>query len=253
MRERDALALLRDTTELLTGAAALLGPARVRLRTWQANGFPPGRGADAGGGSSGDSHADPVARAVQSLEIKDPGPEGKHRGWRAPDPFGNQLRALDRKLFHLRDVAVDLAHELESLVTDPETPGEDGCTLCNTIRLGPGHDCECSSKHSDCRTKCDTACKCLCLHRDHRHPSSHQQIHNRRAPRPAFDDAPVDDLARCQFHYDFAARYGVDAHPTITLWHLDHPGSHIPTAMIREHHADQYARLHDHRRQEARA
>lgn len=235
MRDRDAAAILAEIAEQLTASTTSIVLARGRLRTWRADGFPPGRGADGAGGSSGESHTDPVAQTVQALELRDKERKGEPRtGWR-DDLFDAAMRRLDAKVFHLRDAARDLARDLESLLTEPDQDGDPGCALCNAVRLPV----------NGLTSKVEHECDDLCRSRDHRHPSSYQPIHNRRAPKPtdAADD-PLDDVARCQFHYDFAARMGIDAHPQIGLHHLEHGGIgyRVPKELMLLFHPQEFAR-----------
>lgn len=241
MRDRVAAAIIRETITLLTGALEHVEPARARLRTWKESGFP--AGGTSSGGTTGESHADPTLAAIQALETVDA--DKNHTGFRSLDPIGKGLAAMDDRVFKVRDLARKISADITAVIEVPESPGEEGCALCNAARLPAGHLCECDSdaEHNcvkDCKPK---VCVCACLTRDHRHPASHQRIHARRGPRPEWaetDDDRVDDLARCQFHYEFATRYGVDAHHAITLWHLDHLGFRLPEALVREHHPAQY-------------
>lgn len=242
MRDRDAAALARKIADAMGDVASRIEAARKRLRTWRPDGFPPG---GQSGGNSAKPHADPTAQAVQSIEVVDR--EGNHVGWRKNDTFGPRLRAMDKALVDLMTRVTHLGRELDDITREsvaldesgkPVIVGEDGCELCNAVRLPAGH-------------KCDDA---LCARRDHRHLRAHQSVYNRLAPKPAFEgDDPVDNRPRCRFHFDFAARYGVDTDPTITLWHLDHPILHVPYSMIRESHADAWNRRRAAEQQSARA
>lgn len=254
MRDRAAAAILRETIKLLTDVLDHVEPARARLRTWKESGFPPG--GMSSGGTTGESHADRVLATIQALEVMNG--DGDHLGWRSPDEFGRDLAIMDDRVFKVRDIARKLSADVTAVIEVPESPGEEGCAVCNAARLPPGHDCECEPEgdreHTNCTKDCKPkSCVCACLARDHRHPASHQRIHARRGPRPEWaedDDDRVADLARCQFHYEFATRYGVDTHPAITLWHLGHLGFRLPDTLIRTHHPAQAAARNQRRRQE---
>lgn len=240
MRDRDAAALLREISTILARAGDRILPARARLRTWADSGLPSG----GNGAGSSEPHSDPVLRTVQTHEVRSP--VGKQVGWRADDPWSVRLRKMDQNLHDLRVAALRLDSDLEKILIDTAAlgvVGEEGCQLCNAARLPMNGD------------KTEHECDQLCQARDHRHASSHQPIHNRKAPKPATeDDEPLPDLPRCQFHYLFARRLGVDAHPTITLWKLDHPGSdRVPYSMIRDFHPAEFAAFQAARRTRATA
>lgn len=211
MRDRDANRVAGELAELATKIAAVVPRARKRLRDWSSAGYPAGAGESSTGS---DGHSDPVVRAVQATEITNAG--GQHIGWRGTDPFGDRLTHLDRDLADLRQRAHRIYAELAAIDHLYEGPAAEGCKLC-----------------------ADAAPE---------HPDAWQRIHNRQAPAPTGDDDPVTNLPRCSWHYDFAKRYGVDAHRDITRWHLDHLGERCPHRLISTYHAEAFARHHSARR-----
>lgn len=225
MRDRDAIALARDAHAQLEKLCVVLGPARARLRDWSDGGMP--RSGE-GGGNTSQEYPDPVARAVQASEIVK---NGRRVGWRATDPHAHRLRELDKELGALRSTIVGLVEELDLIVAEPEVIPEEGCELCDSVRLP-----------TDALGQMAHRCDKECAARDHRHPANHQDIYSRRAPhQPDYDpdnpDGPpaLRDRPRCKWHYDFARRHGKDSNLALSLWHLDNPTRRPPSTLLRQH------------------
>lgn len=238
MRDRDALLKARASRDAVNAFLPDLERARQLLRDWSGAGQSGGEG----GGNAG-AHSDPTLAALKSAEVTTP--EGKHLGYRPLDPHGDHLRALDADLLALYDTARALAKDIAAIVNTPTKAPEAGCELCNSARL-PVNTVTGQAEH-----KCDEDC----AKAQHQHPNSWQKIYNRLAPAQPIEGAdPLPNRARCSFHFDFAERYGVDAHKDITLWHLDHPGpgSRVPLEMIRRLHPEEFALRHGASRQRDR-
>lgn len=241
MRDRDALAYVRESRDALDALLPNVGRARQLLRDWSGAGQ-----SGSGGGSNVGAHSDPTLAALKASEVTDgAGPEARHVGWRPLDPHGDHLKRLDADLRLIHQTARALAKDIAALLNTPNAKPEAGCELCNLARL-PINAVTGQAEH-----RCDEDC----AKANHQHPNSWQKVYNRLAPTQPIDDAePLPNRARCSFHYDFAERYGVDARMDITLWKLDHPGpgSRVPLEMIRRLHPDEFALHHGARRQSDR-
>lgn len=152
------------------------------------------------GGDSGHpgGHSDPVAQTVCGSETRDPA--GNHTGWRPTDEHHHRLTHIDRRILIARALLQEAAVDITNTVRRTDLPEPDGCYLCARY----GHD----STHA------------------------WQPIKVRRH-RPGTDSLKIP---YCAFHHEFADRYGVDAGPAVTTWHLEHLGARIPKQLIREHH-----------------
>lgn len=229
MRDRDAERKATEAHAMLGNIADLLPRVRRNLRTWASGGYPAGAGESSLGS---DRHSDPTARAITATEITDK--TGNHTGWRDLDPFGQRLNELDRRLEDIYKRVRDLDRDFRELDYRYEGVGDLGCDLCGAVRQ-PVNAATGKAEHE---------CSPACAKNDHRHPNGWQRIHNRTAPKLTDELDPLTDRARCSFHYDFAERYGTDAHTDIALWHLDHPGQRVPLSMIKTHHLDEFTRHH---------
>lgn len=229
MRDRDAERTANETVSMLTTVAELIPRVRRNLVAWASGGYPAGAGESSTGS---DRHSDPTARAVAATEIVSP--EGKRIGWRDIDPFNERRKQLDDKLADIHKRARDLERDVRELAYQVEAVGDDGCELCAAVR-----------QPINAQTgKAEHECSPACAKNEHRHPNGWQRIHNRTAPKAADGTAAVIARPRCKFHYDFVERYETDAHPDITLWHLDHPGQRVSLTMIKTHHLDAFNRHH---------
>lgn len=234
MRNRDADRVALELYDFAGKIVELVPRVRKRLRDWSSAGYPSGAGESSIGS---DRHSDPVMRAVAAGEITNA--RGDHLGWRPTDDFGDRLIKLDKDLAELHERARDLYGELSALDHLYEGEADPGCALCGAVRQAVNAT----------TGKAEHECSPACIDNDHRHPNGWQRIHNRKAPRPPDEELdPVADVARCSFHFLFAERYGEDAATEIAAYHLDHLGERIPYGLIRDHHADAFARHHNARR-----
>lgn len=222
MRDVDAIRLVRETLLHAQELLEVLPLARTRLRDWKHDGYPTGGTGESSIGSN--RHSDPVAQAVEATAIINR-KTGNQLGFRPLDTYDDRLKELDRELPAIRTFIRDLTAELTDLIRLHPGDGIEGCRLCESVRLPIDDD-------GKALHRCDDACRA----RKHTHALAHQDIYSRKAPAVTVDDAP-----RCSWHYEFAERYGVDAHEAIALFHLDHLGERIPYALIREHHPDAVA------------
>lgn len=183
--------------------------ARAKLHDRAGIGYP--RTSMGGGGGPSGGHSDPVARAAaDALERAE-----RDRYEAEYHALGHHAKHADRHLENAENIVT-------AAVVTSSVPGVPGCAACGAVTLrGLAHDC-------------DQACR----DRDHKHPNGWQEIY-KRIPSP--EDPTGADVPYCTWHARFVENYGVEPERAIVIWHLDHLGSKVPHALIRDRHPVEFA------------
>ncbi len=211
---------LRSRLDDLRDGLAVLEARGVRglanLHAWGGLGYATKSSGTVGGTGAG-GHSDPTFVAASiGLSEKDRDRWARQHA-DVTDAVEQAVLAVAR--------AVDI---IDGATNTAELPPADGCSVCaRVVQIVGVHDCSRACRDRDPK---------------HQHPDAWQPIYGRRR-RPGHE---ADTLALlvpyCSFCWKWIDRWGVEPHPRIGLYHLDHPGTRIPNNLIRECHPDEWAR-----------
>lgn len=195
--------LVTETAKHLTAIEPHLKRTLENLSDWGGLGYPTGRGAPGGDGTSTTERA-----ALGTLE--------RNERDRFATDRANLVAAItegEAAFARARKIISETRETPRDPVTNkPVVAPREGCAPCSNVKdpvSGQPHE------------------------------NGYQDVYTRR-PRPSNGEGPK--VAYCQWHAGWMTRWNTEPPDAIVAWHLDHPGTKVPSAMVKDHMPEAWAR-----------